>query len=194
MKKIISNMTIGVITLVFVNSYSFAQNFSRSSYKQNAVSPSPDERFDNVSERNDDKPQKATIKKLKADLKAARINFKVHNDFNRNYAGATDVSWFTDKDAIAVSFKIGALRSHVVYDKNGNRMHTILNYYEGGLPQHIRQMVKGTYQNLNISLVQEILEDGVQVYKIHLEDDAFMKQILICNEEITEYQNFKKRA
>ncbi|MEO6719569.1 MAG: hypothetical protein ABIN67_04345, partial [Ferruginibacter sp.] len=90
------------------------------------------------------------------------------------------------------SFKVGELSSRCVYDRTGNWRHTVLNYYEDDLPDYITSMVKNAYKHLNISLVQEILEGDVRVYEIHLENDTTLKQILVCNGEITEYKNFKK--
>jgi len=192
MKKIILNMTIGILTTALVNSYSEAQTATRSAYKENSVNPYSEERTDTEIYRNDDKPQRAAIKALKADLKTAKVNYRILNDFNRDYKEATGVSWFTEKNVIAGSFKLGELMSRIVYDKNGNRLYTVLNYYEDGLPRNISQMVQTKYPHLKVSLVQEIHQDGAWVYKIHLEDNTILKQILVCNEEMTEYLEFKK--
>lgn len=196
MKKIISNLLIAAIITSLVAGKSTAQNqsgiFSSASSKENSSSFSEDESAKNVNRVIDDKSGKKDIKLLRANLKAARANFKAVSDFNRNYKNASDVLWNTEANAIVVSFKVGALISRSVYDKAGSRLYTVLNYYEDELPDQIRQLVKRSYKNLNISLVQEILQNDMQVYKIQLEDDTTIKQILVFDGEITDYKSFNK--
>jgi len=167
--------------------YLNAQNSAGSSY-----APDSPEGIPLVNPGADEKPGKASIKAMKANLKAAKANLRCTDHFNSNYKGATNVKWATEENVIVATFKMGELLSRSVYDKKGICLYTVLNYYEDGLPDDIKQLVKKDYSNLNISLVQEILQDDVKVYDVHLEDEKNIKQVLVCNGEITPYKEFKK--
>ena len=178
MKKILSNLVVLASFALAIPGYLTAQNSSRftSAVTEEASATKP-----------------AVEKKAdKASVKAMKANMKATNDFNRTFKNAEDAKWSTEKGLIIVSFKKGELRSRSVYNQNGRRLYTILNYYEDGLPIDIRKSVRANYPDLNVTLVQEILENDIQVYKIHLEDATRIKHILIFEGEITEYADFKK--
>jgi len=187
MKKIICNMALLASISILAPCYLNAQNSAGSSY-----APDSPEGIPLVNPGADEKPGKASIKAMKANLKAAKANLRCTDHFNSNYKGATNVKWATEENVIVATFKMGELLSRSVYDKKGICLYTVLNYYEDGLPDDIKQLVKKDYSNLNISLVQEILQDDVKVYDVHLEDEKNIKQVLVCNGEITPYKEFKK--
>ena len=140
-----------------------------------------------------DPGDKQTIKNLKADLKSARANLRATSDFNRQFADASDVQWVSEEEVITVSFiKYGNLRSRATYDKKGNLLYSVVNYYEQDLPEEQRSLVTSNFPNMKITLVQEIKQGNALVYKIHLENDATLKHVLISDGEVIPYAQYKK--
>src|SRR5829696_7867172 len=104
MKKIISNLALIASISLLVPCYSTAQKLAASSYAPDSPSG---EGIPTVNPDSNENPGKATIKVLKANLKAAKVNRRWSDHFNSNYKGATDVKWVIEEDAIVVAFKIG---------------------------------------------------------------------------------------
>ena len=54
------------------------------------------------------------------------------------------------------------------------------------------QLVKRNFPNMKIKMVQEIKEGNVLVYKIHLENDAILKHVVIADGEVIPYAQYTK--
>ena len=59
------------------------------------------------------------------------------------------------------------------------------------MPAKIRAKVKSAYEDFDISMVQELYESGILVYLVHLEDSRNFKRVLICDDGLTLYRDYK---
>ena len=80
----------------------------------------------------------------------------------------------------------------VFYNNRGQRLYTIRNYDETKLPKDVRHVVKSTYYDYAITLVQEI-EDaaGTITYLVHLEGKTELIN-LRANYEMDEFEKYIK--
>ncbi|MEP7108540.1 MAG: hypothetical protein ABI760_11170 [Ferruginibacter sp.] len=139
-----------------------------------------------------DPVDKTAIKEMESNLKAAKANLKVSNHLSKTFKNVSGLIWSTEEKVIIATFKMNEKSARVVYDKKGHWLYTIINYQEDQMPRDVRSLVKQNYDGFNISLVQEVSQGDITLYKVHLEDNTKYKRILVCNGEITEFEEFRK--
>src|ERR1700729_2756774 len=99
------------------------------------------------------------------DAGISSINVKAIKSFDKTFKGVSNVSWYTTAGGYGATFTQDENLNRAYYDKKGNLTFTI-SYYNGKkLPHDIRAMVKSTYYDCAISLVEEI-HGGAQVVYI----------------------------
>lgn len=135
---------------------------------------------------------KTALKEMKSRVKAAKANIKAIDNLNKNFKTATDIQWAAEEKVIVAIFKINDKSARIVYDSRGNWLYTVITYQEDQLPRDIRSLVNAAYKDFTISLVQEIRQGIITVYKVHLENCNRMKQILVHDGEITVYEEYAK--
>ena len=185
MKTLIVKLVAGALIGAAIPGILIAQRMSNASPNIEKISAAEKDLSKKTGLLTNDPGDKQTIKNLKADLKSARANLRATSDFDRQFANASDVQWVSEEEVITVSFiKYGNLRSRATYDKNGNLLYSVVNYYEQDLPEEQRSLVTSNFPNMKITLVQEIKQGSALVYKIHLENDATLKHVLISDGEV----------
>jgi len=194
MKKIIMILLSGVFYTLLITSNATAQRAT------NITFPIPGTDNKNGSAGDDkivagnaiDPAAKAAIKDMEANLKAAKVTLKVTSHLSKNFKNVSGLTWNTEEKAIIASFKMDDKSARVVYNKRGNWLFTIINYSEEQMPREVRSLVKDSYGEFTITLVQEVRQGGITLYKVHLEDNTHIKQVLVYNGEITVYGDFIK--
>jgi hypothetical protein len=131
-----------------------------------------------------------TSAKAGADLKD--IHARAIRNFNEQYKGATNVRWHNGEKAILASFEENGHRTTVVYYKNGRWLHTLINYNESQLSEHVKSIVKSNFRNYDITWVTEVHEGDKIMYFVNLENERKFRQVVVCNDEIGIYKDFKK--
>ncbi|MDO9374394.1 MAG: hypothetical protein Q7T76_08245 [Ferruginibacter sp.] len=190
MKKITMMFVSAVTIASLVTTQTNAQEATDATY---AINFTPSKKPGNAGEgKYNLADNQATVKELTANLKSAKINLKVTNYVTRNFSNVSDLRFQTEKNLIIARFNTGAKSSRVVYDDKGNWLYSITNYSAEHLPNNIRSLVNRSYGKYTITMVQEVSQGDVNLHKIHLEDARTIKHILVNNDEITEYADFKK--
>lgn len=134
---------------------------------------------------------KNAVKEMKANLRAAKTQLKISNDFAKRFKNVTDATWYTEEKVAVANFKNRDQATRVVYDKKGNWIYTIVTYSDEELmPEQVRKLVHANYVDFNIKMVQEINQRNIIIYAVQIEDGRHFKQILVYNEEITDYKEF----
>jgi hypothetical protein len=109
-------------------------------------------------------------------LQRNEINFRALRDFISRYDSSDRACWFSLPDGGFESYFIkDGYGNRVLYDKNGNWSCSLINYGEGKLSENIRSLVKSTYYDLTIVLVEEVQMNGGTEYIFTLEDMAEIK-------------------
>ena len=192
MKKIIINLATVAIFYVVIPGNINAQNLKDYSYSVIAKNTGND--FANTQNSSITGPvTKAGIVSMKAELKAARANYRATENFNKQFKNISNVNWMADNNAIVATFSnADGMFSRVVYDKAGKWLYTVLNYLEKDAPEDVNSLMKNNFKAYTIKLVQEVMQGDVKLYKVHLENDHKIKQVLVCDGVVTEYEEFTK--
>ncbi len=113
---------------------------------------------------------------------AKKINTRAVKDFESRFTGASNTKWFSDNNGFVSYFIKDGYGSRAFYDKKGRWQYSLIFFNESKLPRDIRAIVKSTYFDMSITLVEEVQIVGAKVYIVHLEDKSNIK-ILKVNEE-----------
>ena len=122
---------------------------------------------------------------------AKSINAKAVKDFQVRFADA-DAKWFSDANGFTSYFVKDGYGNRALYDKKGHWQYSLIFFGEDKLPRDVRNTVRSTYFDMNITLVEEVQSRAGQVYIVHLEDKASIKILKInddCEMEIMQELN-----
>ena len=121
------------------------------------------------------------------------ISVKAVRHFLINFNNASNEKWYDAPDRFVAMFTLNNTDYRVDYDKKGNWIETFRTYGETKLPPDVRDIVKSSYYDYTIFLVQEIeIPLDTVTYFIHLDGKMKLINLRICKGEIEEWQNFNK--
>ena len=113
------------------------------------------------------------------------INTRALRDFLGKYENATDVVWYSVQNGFIVRFKIDSIFSRAAYNSKGHWVYTIKHYMEAKMPRAVRGLVKSTYYDYEITLVEEIEQPNENVkYLVHLQDNVSWKNVLVSEGQL----------
>jgi hypothetical protein len=136
---------------------------------------------------------KPTVKQLKAQLKEAKINSRVISYVNNNFKDVSKLRIFMqDNEPVMARFTMHNKSARIQFDKKGNWIYSIIDYQEDDLPAAVKSLVRDSYKDFSITLVQELIQGGITCYKVFLENCRSYKQILVNNDEMVVYKEFEK--
>jgi hypothetical protein len=121
------------------------------------------------------------------------INAKAIHHFKDRYADAREEKWIADKNGFVVLFNQDGFRNRAYYDRKGRWQYSLSFRPESKLPREIRNVVKRTYFDYAISLVEVVEIPEHLVYLVHLEDAREYKIVRVSEEgEMDVMQEFTK--
>ena len=120
------------------------------------------------------------------------INEKAVKHFSKNYDKQSNASWYAVDDGFVAIFSQDGIKTKAYYDPKGRPVGEVRTYQEDKLPKEIRHMVKSTYYDFNIFLVNEVSLGNAKVYLVKIEDSTSFKTIRIQDGEMTETEAFIK--
>lgn len=121
------------------------------------------------------------------------INMRAIRDFVCRHEKATDVAWFAVSNGFIVRFVTDSMNSRAAYKKNGIWIYTIKQYEEARMEKAIRHLVKSTYYDYSITLVEQIESpDGPVKYVVHLQDAVSWKNVLVSDGQLDLIEDRKK--
>jgi hypothetical protein len=129
-----------------------------------------------------------------ADL--STVNSKALKDFKKSYKKASNETWTKIDDGFTATFNADASRSVIYYNNKGHWTGSLKSYPENQLDKSVRALVKSTYYDFKINLVEEIETNetaGVPTYIVYMEDKNNVKLIRVSNGEMDVYQEFVKQ-
>jgi hypothetical protein len=110
------------------------------------------------------------------------INAKAIKDFKKRFGNATNEQWYRIPDGFLSYFTTDGFSNRVLYDKKGHWEYTVKFYPEDKLPHDIRALVKSTYYDCAITVVEEIQAVDNLVYIVHLEDKKSIKNLRVSQD------------
>lgn len=119
------------------------------------------------------------------------ISVKAMRHFLKTNPHAAQVNWMVDNGYIAKYQDELDHPCRSVYNSNGFYQYTIKQYGEASMNREVRRLVKSSYFDYTITLVEEILVPVQPViYIVHLEDAGTLKNLRVSEgfvETIEEY-------
>jgi hypothetical protein len=134
-------------------------------------------------------------------LDRSDVRSKAVREFVRSYKNVSNEKWYNVQDGFIAMFILDDINYRVDYDKKGNWLHTIRTYNENKLPSDVRHLVKSSYYDYNIIVVQEIeipwepfMDFATEpfIYIVHLEGKTKLINLRVSNGEMDEWQKFDK--
>jgi hypothetical protein len=121
------------------------------------------------------------------------LNTRALRDFLSKYENATDVVWYNVDKGYVVRFRIDSMFSRSAYKSNGHWVYTIKQYLEAQMPKAVRALVKSTYYDYAITLIEEIEQPNEHVkYLVHLQDNVSWKNVLVSDGQMELVEDKKK--
>jgi hypothetical protein len=115
-------------------------------------------------------------------------------NFERSFIGIDNVRWEkTAEGSYLAGFINDNKTALVVYNHNGEWMHTIYNYGADQLNQNIKTKIINAYGEYKISYVDEVNTAGSTVYLVHIESETNIKTIKFCDNKMGEIQTLCKK-
>ncbi len=131
-------------------------------------------------------------KEERASIKLTKANARALKDFCFNFKNGPDVKWTVEKNCISASFRRDDVQTFSVYDKQGEWLRNMSYYNEAKMPEDVRKMIKRSeFFDYKITGVQEINEQDVLFYIVHLEDGKNYKQLCVFNGQYDVIKEFK---
>jgi hypothetical protein len=121
------------------------------------------------------------------------ISTKAVRDFARDFKNVPDAKWFKKENGFAVFFAGDSIQTWIFYDKSGNRECVIRDYSENRLPGEIRHIVKSTYYDFSIYLVNEVTINDITGYIIKIRDKNSLKEIKVVDGEMEVMREYNSR-
>ncbi|NJO24802.1 MAG: hypothetical protein HC867_01950 [Bacteroidia bacterium] len=112
------------------------------------------------------------------------VNLKALRDFTKTYKTVTNENWYIVQDGFIAKFKKNNIQNRVDYDKKGNWLTTFRYYGEDQLPREVRHLVKSTYYDYAITLVNEIKTGSKTIYIVHMADKTSWVNLRVCDGEM----------
>ncbi len=129
----------------------------------------------------------------------SEVNQKAVRNFSQSFKGSPSEKWYDVEGGFIAEFNSGDIDYRVDYNKKGSWLRTIRTYGEDKLPEDIRHMVRSTYYDFDIMLVQEVenpfnVENPLNTvtYIVQLDGKTQHINLKIYNGEMEEWQKFNK--
>jgi hypothetical protein len=110
---------------------------------------------------------------------ATAVNLKAVKNFKESYGNAKNVKWFAEQEGYLADFTEDGFLDRAFYSKKGRWQGTLKFYTEHSLPADIRDMVKRTYYDFSITLIEEVSVPDHLAYLVHLEDQTHIKIVRV---------------
>ncbi|RPE13330.1 hypothetical protein EGT74_07320 [Chitinophaga lutea] len=99
-------------------------------------------------------------------------NKKVMDAFNKEFVGASDVSWYSTADKYVAKFTIKASKVTAHFDRDGNLLATSRYITDTELPLNVITRLMKKFPDQKIQNVVEYEAEGATTYVITLESDS----------------------
>src|SRR5450432_1806318 len=104
-------------------------------------------------------------------IRTSPVTEQLHHSFNERFPDAREVTWTELAAGYTVNFVEHDIRSHIVYDKQGEFISSIRYYRERELPYYLVNILKKRYSGKTIFAVTELTTGSGIDYYVKLEDD-----------------------
>jgi len=122
----------------------------------------------------------------------SNIAVRAVRDFVQTYKSVENEKWYKLDDGYLAEFVLDDVKTSVVYDGRGVWKYSIRRYNEDRLPTDVRRIVKSTYYDYSITMVEEVILYEKVIYIVHIEDAHTWKKIRVCEGEMEAIEEYNK--
>lgn len=120
------------------------------------------------------------------EAKAVRNLYKTYGDYNNE-------SWYNTNYGFRAKFKQGGKEFIADYNKKGGWIRTIKTYEQDKLPKELRERVRQTYYDHNITLVQEVNENKQVIYLVSIADNTSWMILRLEGDDMDTIASYQKK-
>ena len=126
-------------------------------------------------------------------LDPAAVNPKAKKALAKHFKNVAGAQWYETPNSFVAKFTSDGIDCRADFDKKGNWLYTIRTYDESKLPEDLRALVKSTYYDYSITLVQEIEKPArTFTYIVHIEGKKDLMNLRISDGEMEVWQKLNK--
>lgn len=133
-----------------------------------------------------------TAKELRKAERESRQFARTTKAFAHDFANAPGVQWSSSNSGHTASFTKDNVKTIAWYSKGGNLQYTMHTYGPDKLPTAEVQTVQSEYRGYKITQVNEVHQDDITIYVVHLEDDRNIKLVTVCDGVTNIYREYRK--
>ncbi|MES2645591.1 MAG: hypothetical protein V4717_01855 [Bacteroidota bacterium] len=120
------------------------------------------------------------------------IHIKALSDFEKSY-NSTNEKWYSTVNGYVARFTSNGEVNRIFYDQKGNFVYSIRQYDEFQLPVMIRHIIKQTYYDHSITLVEELNFPTVEKqYVVHMQDAKTWTNVLVKDDDAIVIETTRK--
>ena len=112
--------------------------------------------------------------------------------FSHDFENAAGVKWTSTKSEFIASFTTGDIHTIAWYGKSGCLKYCMLTYGANKLPKREQRIIGEEYEGYNITSVDEVHQNDIVVYVVHLENASDIKLVTVCDGATNVYHEYKK--
>jgi hypothetical protein len=121
------------------------------------------------------------------------VNMRAMRDFVNRYGDASDAVWHQSNDSYVAVFFRDSIQYRVIYSNRGDLSYVMKYYEENRMARNVRAVVKSTYYDYKIYIIQEIERpDHPTVYIVNLQNDTEWKKVKLCQGEMEVMEEFTR--
>ena len=121
------------------------------------------------------------------------MNVKMHKDFSKHFANASDITTSTDKEYTSIACIVDGVKTRVNYFRNGRWASTLRMMEAHQLPAALYDDVSETYPGYKITRGKEVIVGAKTAYLVDIENERKFKTVRIIDGEQDIYQEFYKQ-
>jgi hypothetical protein len=130
--------------------------------------------------------------KVTASLK--KIPGNIWKGFSTYFNEAENPRWFRLNKDYLVKFMIYDEENRALFSKRGTLIYHISYGYEKNLPPDLREQVKNSYSQYEITRAVKVTEAGRLIWVINLEDEKYIILLRIEDGEVEEAERLEKSS
>ncbi|MES1219655.1 MAG: hypothetical protein ABUT20_29415 [Bacteroidota bacterium] len=123
-----------------------------------------------------------------------KIPNRIWKGFSTYFNNAENPRWYTLNKNYLAKFMIYDEENRALFTKRGNLIYHISYGYEKSLPEHLRNQVKSSYSEYEITRAVKVEEAGREIWVVNLEDTKKYILIRLEDGELEEIETLNKSS
>jgi hypothetical protein len=134
-----------------------------------------------------------TAKTVRREARENKQFGKANKKFSQDFKDASNVNWNSGAKEFTASFTKDGMNHIAYYTKSGGLRYSMVSYGADKLPAEEQRIIRNDYDGYKITWVNEVHQNDITVYVVHLENDHQIKLVTVCNGATNMYQQFQKQ-